>query len=113
MTAYFLRKIINQIPDQENNNSLKHDQALKNYIEKNFLNIRMLLAKIFFLNSNIIYRSVNTIYSCPSWQMPLELSNPAFYNNLSEINSLIRTSAMKFLKIRTREQEISLGFKEK
>ena len=45
--------------------------------------------------------------------MPLELSNPAFYNNLSEINSLIRTSAMKFLKIRTREQEISLGFKEK
>ena len=66
MTAYFLRKIINQIPDQENNNSLKHDQALKNYIEKNFLNIRMLLAKIFFLNSNIIYMSVNTIYSCPS-----------------------------------------------
>ena len=44
MTAYFLRKIIKQIPDQENNNNLKHDQALKNYIEKNFLNIRMLLA---------------------------------------------------------------------
>ena len=34
MTAYFLCKIINQIPDQENNNNLKHDQAFKNYIEK-------------------------------------------------------------------------------
>lgn len=49
MTTYFLCKIINQIPDQENNNNLKHDQALKNYIEKNFLNIRMLLAKKIFL----------------------------------------------------------------
>ena len=36
MTAYFLCKIINQIPDQENNNNLKHDQSLKNDIEKFF-----------------------------------------------------------------------------
>ena len=36
MTVYFLCKIINQIPDQENNNNLKHDQALKNDIEKFF-----------------------------------------------------------------------------
>lgn len=132
MTAYFLRKIINQIPDQENNNNLKHDQALKNYIEKNFLNIRMLLALNKFplnkfslknsirytkwKNPDILISYIGVLIpsnSCPSWQMPLELSNPAFYNNLSEINSLIRTSAMKFLKIRTREQEISLGFKEK
>lgn len=56
MTTYFLCKIINQIPDQENNNNLKHDQTLKNYIEKNFLNIRMLLAKKKFFNSNIICR---------------------------------------------------------
>lgn len=66
MTTYFLCKIINQIPDQENNNNLKHDQTLKNYIEKNFLNIRMLLAKKNFLIVISYVGGVITIYSCPS-----------------------------------------------
>lgn len=82
-SIYFLCKIINQIPDQENNNNLKTWSGIKNYIEKFFKYKNAFIKKNF--NSNIICRSIITIYSCPSWQKPLELSNPEFYNNLSGI----------------------------